>query len=119
METLQSYVAGAWCAGSGRKAILVNPTTEEPLAETSTEGVDFNRAAAFAHDEDRPTLRALTFAQRKKLLRAVSRAIHAKRNALIEVNIKNAGNTQSDAKFDIDKATGTLAYYADLGKEIG
>jgi oxepin-CoA hydrolase/3-oxo-5,6-dehydrosuberyl-CoA semialdehyde dehydrogenase len=119
METLQSYVAGAWVAGSGKKSILVNPTTEEPLAETSTEGVDFAKAVAFARNEGGPALRALTFAERGELLRAFSRAIHAHRDELIEIGIKNAGNTRGDAKFDIDGASGTLAYYADLGKELG
>ncbi len=49
----------------------------------------------------------------------MSRAIHAHRDALIELAIKNGGNTRSDAKFDIDGASGTLAAYADLGKELG
>ncbi|MFO0759266.1 MAG: 3,4-dehydroadipyl-CoA semialdehyde dehydrogenase [Byssovorax sp.] len=119
METLQSYLSGAWVAGSGKMSLLVNPTTEEPLAQTSTEGLDFQKALAFARDEGGPALRALTFAERGELLRAMSRAIHAQRDALIEVAIQNAGNTRSDAKFDIDGASGTLAYYADLGKQLG
>lgn len=119
METLQSYVAGEWVAGSGKKSVLVNPTTEEPLAETSTEGVDFAGAVAFARREGGNALRALTFAQRGEVLRAMSRVIHANRDALIEVAIANAGNTRGDAKFDIDGASGTLAYYAELGKQLG
>jgi 3,4-dehydroadipyl-CoA semialdehyde dehydrogenase len=119
METLESYVAGAWVAGSGKKSVLVNPTTEEPLAETSTEGVDFAKAVAFARAEGGPALRAMTFAERGELLRAMSRVIHQSRDALIEVAIKNAGNTRGDAKFDIDGASGTLAYYAQLGKDLG
>jgi oxepin-CoA hydrolase/3-oxo-5,6-dehydrosuberyl-CoA semialdehyde dehydrogenase len=119
METLQSYVSGEWIAGTGKAAILVNPTTEEPVAQTSTEGIDFGKALAFARSEGGPALRALTFAQRGELLRAMSRAIHAHRDELIELAIKNGGNTRSDAKFDIDGATGTLAVYADLGKELG
>ena len=119
MEALQSYVADAWIAGTGKKSILVNPTTEEPLAETSTEGVDFAKAVAFAREQGGPALRAMTFAQRGELLRAMSRVIHANRDTLIDVAIKNAGNTRGDAKFDIDGASGTLAYYAALGKELG
>src|SRR5689334_9191157 len=119
METLKSYVSGAWVAGSGKPQILVNPTTEEPIAETSTEGIDFAKAVAFARAEGGPALRALTFAERGEILRAMSRAIHANRDALIEVAIKNGGNTRGDAKFDIDGASGTLAAYADLGKELG
>src|SRR5579862_6301938 len=109
METLKSYVGGQWIAGTGKKSTLVNPTTEEPLAETSTEGVDFAGAVAHARALGGPALRALSFAQRGELLRAMSRAIHAERDALIEIAIKNAGNTRSDAKFDIDGASGTLA----------
>ena len=32
METLKSYISGAWVAGTGKMATLVNPTTEEPVA---------------------------------------------------------------------------------------
>ena len=119
METLESYVAGEWESGKGKMATLVNPTTEEPLAQTSTEGIDFARALAFARTEGGGALRALTFTQRGELLRAMSRAIHAERDALIEVAIKNGGNTRGDAKFDIDGATATLSAYADLGRELG
>src|SRR4051812_15611298 len=119
METLQSHVAGRWVAGTGKMHALVNPTTEAEIAQTSTEGVDFGAAVAFARGEGGPALRALTFAQRGELLRALSKAIHAQREALIEVAVANAGNTRGDAKFDIDGATGTLAAYADVGKELG
>src|ERR1700722_17202061 len=49
----------------------------------------------------------------------MSRAIHAHRDELISLAIANGGNTRSDAKFDIDGATGTLAAYADLAQELG
>jgi oxepin-CoA hydrolase/3-oxo-5,6-dehydrosuberyl-CoA semialdehyde dehydrogenase len=119
METLQSYLAGAWVAGTGRASTLVDPTTEEPLATASTAGLDLGKALAHARDTGGPALRALTFAQRGELLRAFSRVVHQNRDALIDLSIKNGGNTRSDAKFDIDGATGTLAFYADLGRDLG
>jgi oxepin-CoA hydrolase/3-oxo-5,6-dehydrosuberyl-CoA semialdehyde dehydrogenase len=119
METLESYLNGAWTQGKGKGATLVNPTTEATLAEASTDGLDFASAIGFAREQGGPALRALTFAERGELLRAMSRALHGARDALIEVAIANGGNTRSDAKFDIDGAIGTLAYYADLGKELG
>src|SRR6202040_3940864 len=36
---LQSYLTGSWTSGAGKKAALVNPSTEGLLAETSTEGL--------------------------------------------------------------------------------
>src|SRR5262249_45487950 len=87
--------------------------------EVSTEGIDFGAALRFARETGGPVLRAMTFAERGALLRAMSRAIHAERDALIEIPIANGGNTRSDAKFDIDGASGTLAFYAALGDKLG
>ena len=119
MQLLASYVEGAWFQGKGKASQLVNPATEEVLAETSTEGLDFAKALAFARDKGGPALRALSFAGRSELLRAMSRVIHKNRDALLDLAMANGGNTRSDAKFDIDGASGTLAFYADLGKELG
>ena len=37
----------------------------------------------------------------------------------VDIAIANGGNTRGDAKFDIDGAAGTLAYYAGVGKKLG
>ena len=120
MKELASYLGGKWVKGSGGKAAeLVNPATEEVLATTSTEGIDFAAALAFARDKGGPALRKMTFAQRGEMLRAMSRAIHAKRDELLALAMANGGNTRGDAKFDVDGAIGTLAAYADLAPELG
>ncbi|MFI5298916.1 MAG: 3,4-dehydroadipyl-CoA semialdehyde dehydrogenase [Polyangiales bacterium] len=119
MKTLGSYLGGEWVHGNGRGAVLVNATTEEPLAEASTEGLDLGRALGFAREVGGPALRALTFRQRGEVLRTFSRAIHARRDELMALGIANAGNTRSDAKFDIDGASGTLMFYAELANELG
>jgi oxepin-CoA hydrolase/3-oxo-5,6-dehydrosuberyl-CoA semialdehyde dehydrogenase len=119
MDKLESYVAGEWIPARGKVQVLVNPATEEPIAEAGTEGIDLHQALEFARAEGGPALRALTFAQRGDILRAMSRAIHQHRDALLEDAIRNGGNTRGDAKFDIDGASGTLAYYADLGAQLG
>jgi oxepin-CoA hydrolase/3-oxo-5,6-dehydrosuberyl-CoA semialdehyde dehydrogenase len=119
MIELGSYVEGKWVKGKGKGAELVNPATEEVVATTSTEGIDFGAALAFARAKGGPALRAMTFAQRGEMLRAMSRAIHAKRDELLSIAQANGGNTRGDAKFDVDGASGTLAAYAALGAELG
>jgi oxepin-CoA hydrolase/3-oxo-5,6-dehydrosuberyl-CoA semialdehyde dehydrogenase len=119
MITLKSYLAGSWQFGSGKAQVLVDPSTEEPIAEACTTGLDFGAALAWARSEGGPALRAATFATRAGWLKALSKAIHAERDALIELSMKSAGTTRSDAKFDIDGATGTLAYYAGVGAKLG
>src|SRR5438270_11314049 len=118
MQTLQSYVEDRWVAGSGGAATLVNPATEEPLAEASTAGIDMGRALAHARDVGGPALRALTYAQRGEALRAWSKAIHAHRDELIGLAMANGGNTRGDAEFDIDGAIGTLGAHAVPGAQL-
>ena len=119
MIELASYVEGKWIKGAGKRAELVNPATEEVLATTSTEGIDFAAALAYARKHGGPALRAMTFVQRGEMLRAMSRAIHGKRDELLSIAQANGGNTRGDAKFDVDGASGTLAAYADLSAELG
>ena len=119
MITLKSYLKGEWVAGQGPGATLVNPTTGEGVATTSTEGIEFGPAVAHAREVGGPALRAMTFAERGAMLKVISKAIHTHRDALIDASILNAGTPRSDAKFDIDGASGTLAYYASLGKRLG
>lgn len=119
MTTLNSYLSGQWISGQGSPATLVNPSTGEAIATASTGGLDFKAAVRFARETGGPALRALTFASRGALLRTLAKAINDAREELITMGLSNAGNTRSDAKFDIDGAAATLNYYADLGTRLG
>lgn len=119
MQRLTSYVYGSWHPGTGEARPLFNPATEEAIAECSSHGVDFGKVVAHGRDVGGPALRAAGFSGRAAWLKALSRAIHAHREELIEIAVTNGGNTRSDAKFDIDGATGTLAAYAAFGADLG
>src|SRR5689334_13340258 len=119
MKTLRSYVQGRWAEGKEPFATLVNPATEEPLARTSTSGLDFGGALQWGRAEGGPALRELTFAQRGELLKSWSKALHAARDELLGLAMQNGGNTRGDAKFDVDGAIATLAHYAELGAQLG
>jgi 3,4-dehydroadipyl-CoA semialdehyde dehydrogenase len=119
MITLRSYVEGRWVEGRGALDTLVNPATEEPLAQAGSEGVDRAAALEFARRRGGPALRELSFAQRGALLKAVSDALQASREELLDLAVANGGNTRSDAKFDVDGAVFTLSAYAEIGKSLG
>ena len=116
---IRSYLSGEWGASSTTGAVLLNPTTEEVVAHAPTENGDLKRAVAFTRKIGGPALRELNFAQRGELLMAASKVIHEAREELIHLATLNGGNTRSDAKFDIDGAMGTLAYYANRGRKLG
>jgi 3,4-dehydroadipyl-CoA semialdehyde dehydrogenase len=98
---------------------LVNPATEEPLARAGMGGLDLAAALEHARRVGGPALRAMTFAQRGAMLKAVSDALVAHRDELLDLAVANGGNTRSDAKFDVDGATHTLSTYAELGHSLG
>jgi len=117
--TLRSYVGGRWVEGSGELDTLVNPATEEPLARAGARGVDRAAALDYARRRGGPALRGMTFAERGALLRGMCDTIQARREELLDLAVANGGNTRSDAKFDVDGATFTLAAYAELGQGLG
>src|SRR5688572_25935902 len=119
MQELRSYVGGSWVAGTGAQQTLLNPTTEEPLAQASSEGLDLGAALHYARTTGGPALRALSFAERGAALKAVADAMQGERDTLLNLAIANGGNTRSDAKFDVDGAIATLLAYAELGISLG
>lgn len=119
MKTLRSYLSGRWSEGSGPPQTLVNPATEEPLAQVSSDGLDLAAALDHARKNGGPALRALTFAERGALLKDMAKAIQAHRDELLDLAVANGGNTRSDAKFDVDGAIFTLQTYAELGEKLG
>ena len=102
----------------GDGATLYNPTTGEPVATASTQGLDFGAAFAHARDVGGPNLRKLTFAERGEILTALSANLHEVREELLDVSALNGGTTRKDGKFDIDGATGTIAAYAHIGRKV-
>jgi 3,4-dehydroadipyl-CoA semialdehyde dehydrogenase len=118
-RTLPSYTGGAWVEGAGDLQTLVNPATEEPLAQVAAGGIDRRAALEFARTRGGPALRALTFGERGALLKAMSDALVAHRQELLELSSTSGGNTRPDAKFDVDGATFTLSSYAEIGQALG
>jgi oxepin-CoA hydrolase/3-oxo-5,6-dehydrosuberyl-CoA semialdehyde dehydrogenase len=119
MKKLTSYVRDTWVPAQDNARNILNPTTEEAVASVHGGGFESSEVLAFARERGGAELRAMTFAQRAALLRAMSKAIVDAREELIELAIRNGGNTRKDAKFDIDGASFTLAAYADLGMNLG
>ena len=64
-------------------------------------------------------LRAMSYAERAKLVGAVADVLVANRARYEEIAIANSGNTKGDAAIDIDGGIGTLKYYARLGAGLG
>src|SRR5256885_3142739 len=119
MKTLRGYLGDRWVDGSGAPQTLLNPATEEPLAQVSSDGLELAAALDHARRKGGPSLRALSFAERGTLLKEMAKAIQAHRDELLDLAVANGGNTRSDAKFDVDGAIFTLQTYAEIGASLG
>jgi oxepin-CoA hydrolase/3-oxo-5,6-dehydrosuberyl-CoA semialdehyde dehydrogenase len=119
MKTLRSYVLGRWHEASSGFTDLINPATEETCARAASDGIDFGAVLAYAHERGGPALRALSFAQRGQLLKEMSRVLRERRAELLELSRINSGTTLPDGAFDVDGATGVLAWYAGFSRTLG
>lgn len=116
---LASYVSGRWVEGRDEGTALVDPVTGEELARASTTGVDVGAALDYARTTGGPALRALTFAERAGLIKAIADALTAKRDSYFAIAQANSGNTKIDGAIDIDGGIGTLKFFARLGEGLG
>ncbi len=116
---MNNYVQNQWMAGTGTGEALVDPVLGDELARASTEGIDLGAALDYARRVGGPALRALTFAERAKLLEAIGKLFISRRAAYVDIARANSGNTDRDASFDIDGAISTIRYFAKLGATLG
>jgi len=112
---LQSYAADNWFAPKGHLAAIVSAVSGETVAETGTTVRDFASMLTHARNIGGPALRAVTFHQRAKMLKALAEALMAKKDALYELSYES-GATKSDSWIDIEGGAGTLFAYASKGR---
>lgn len=116
---LESYIGGTWRAGSGSVRELVNPVTLASIASVAAFDNDLGPVLAMARTRGGGALRAMNFAERGALLRAIADILTANRDRYFVIARENSGNTAADASVDIDGAIFTLKTYARLGQSLG
>ena len=119
MNTLRSHVGGTWHQASSQLLDLVDPSTEEVIGRAGSHGIDFRAVLDYARRMGGPALRALSFAERGQLLKGMSKVLREHRAELLDLSRINNGTTVSDGAFDVDGATGVLAYYAAISRDLG
>ncbi|WAS89654.1 3,4-dehydroadipyl-CoA semialdehyde dehydrogenase [Nannocystis punicea] len=117
MRVIESFLNGAWQSADGPRTPLVNPATEEVLAEAAS-ARGLGDAVRHAREVGGPALRAMSFRQRGALLQAIAKLLHAHREELLDLAVVSGGNTRGDAKFDVDGGLGVLAAYAELAESL-
>jgi betaine-aldehyde dehydrogenase len=91
---------------------VIEPATEEVLAEVPRGGVDQADEAIARAKAAFPAWRAVTPPDRARLLRGVAAAIDGAREELATLEARNVGKPISDARDEIDGVVQVFNYYA-------
>ena len=114
MKRLGNYALGEWIDGSGGTP-LYNAVTGEQVAMASSDGLDFKAMHAYGRAKGGPALRAMTFHQRARILKALAQYLTARKEEFYKVSAWT-GATKGDSWIDIDGGFGTLFAYASRGR---
>lgn len=112
---LLNYVGDAWQGADAGLADVNSALTGEIAAQLGSGGVDFAAMAAHARNTGGPALRAMTFHERARMLKALAEAIIARKEELYALSAQT-GATRTDGWVDIEGGAGTLFAYSSKGR---
>ncbi|MDF3931599.1 aldehyde dehydrogenase family protein [Pseudomonas citronellolis] len=111
----QLYIDGQWRdAASGATLQPINPATRQPLEAVAAAGAAEVDLAVAAARRAFASWRETTGAERAVYLRGFAEQLDARREALIELQMRASGKPRLEAEIDIGDAIATFAYYAEL-----
>ncbi len=117
-EQLKNYAAGQWVAGAGKQAELVDASTGELVATTSSGGLDFGAMLTYAREVGGPPLRKMTFPERGRMLKALAMHLMERKDKYYQISYKT-GATKPDSWVDIEGGIGNLFANASLRRTLG
>ncbi|MFA3918499.1 phenylacetic acid degradation bifunctional protein PaaZ [Ruegeria hyattellae] len=115
LKQVSSYAAGTWIKPGKGASRIDSAITGQPLAEAGNDTLDVQAMLAYARDIGGPALRALSFHDRARMLKALAQALSDHKQALYELSF-DTGATRKDHQFDIDGGIGTMFVFASKGR---
>lgn len=115
MALIQSFAENRWVNPVGGGEAVYSALTGTPVAELSSEGLNFGAMVDHARRVGGPKLRAMTFHQRAALLKALAQAVMARKEELYALAV-DTGATRADNWIDIEGGAGTLFSFASKGR---
>jgi len=115
VQDVQSFAAGQWIASDDSARDIRSAITGEVIGRAGNARLDVEAMLDYARTTGGPALRAMTFHQRAKLLKALAQHLGQHKQALYDVSFAT-GATQKDHLIDIDGGIGTVFVYASKGR---
>ncbi len=113
--SVSSFATGKWVApDAGSRRDVASAVTGEIIAQVGG-NLDFAAMLHHARHVGGPALRAMTFHDRARMMKALALHLDSQKDALYRLS-HMAGSTLADAKIDVDGGIGTLLVYASKGR---
>ncbi|MFP7674815.1 phenylacetic acid degradation bifunctional protein PaaZ [Marivita sp. S0852] len=112
---VKSFAAGEWVAPDANARMIENAVTGAPLGRAGNDALDVQAMLDYARNTGGPALRALTFHDRARMLKALASHLGKHKQALYDLSFAT-GATQSDHMIDIDGGIGTMFVFASKGR---
>lgn len=112
---VKSFAAGAWIAPDADARMIENAVTGEALGRAGNATLDVQAMLDYARQTGGPALRAMTFHDRARMLKALAAHLGKHKQALYDLSFAS-GATQSDHMIDIDGGIGTMFVFASKGR---
>ena len=115
MRHVESFVAGTWVGPGGGARAIAHAVTGAPFAEAGNDALDFGGMLDFARNTGGPALRAMTFHDRARMVKALALYLTDHKQVLYDLSFATGG-TQKDHLIDVDGGIGTMFVYASKGR---
>ncbi len=115
MMMIPSFAAGQWVAPDSGARAIPSAITGDVIAQAGNDTLDVAGMHAYAREVGGPALRALTFHDRARMLKALALHLTEHKQKLYDLSFET-GATQADHAFDIDGGIGTMFVFASKGR---
>ncbi|WP_298260757.1 phenylacetic acid degradation bifunctional protein PaaZ [uncultured Litoreibacter sp.] len=115
IQDVRSFAAGRWIDGDGSAREIRSAVTGEVIAQAGNASLDVDAMLDHARTTGGPALRAMTFHQRAKMIKALALHLSEHKQKLYDISFAT-GAIQKDHLIDIDGGIGTMLVFASKGR---
>ena len=115
VRQINSFAAGEWIAPGAGARTIASAITGEVIAQAGNNALDVQGMLDHGRRVGGPALRAMTFHDRARMLKALAAHLGKHKQALYDLSF-DTGATQADHMIDIDGGIGTMFVFASKGR---
>lgn len=115
IQQVSSFASGQWIAPGAGARNIASAITGEVIATAGNDALDVQAMLDHARTVGGPALRALSFHDRARMLKALAGHLNQHKQALYAASF-DTGAIQSDHMIDVDGGIGTMFVFASKGR---